>query len=299
MPWPDAGSRRLLAIVNPEAGRGRAETKLRRLLQSSDLMERASVEVATARSVEEVCDALARREEDVVPVAVGGDGTVNMVATALDLVGPGAALVAVLPLGTMNLVARELGLGSVRRALQALTGQRTFPLDVMRTSHSTTPLAISSLSGGFEGTFVARYQNLRRFGRPVGALAGLAASGGRFAPAMLELDGEVVAETADRVFSAGLYNARHYPLRVVMSPDADLSDGLGEGVVYHTGAAFWSTVAAGFRGGAHGERDGVTRRTWSTARLESEGPIQIDGESVEGGSISVRLEPCAFRVLVP
>jgi diacylglycerol kinase family enzyme len=116
---------------------------------------------------------------------------------------------------------------------------------------------------------------------------------------MLELDGEVVADTATPVFSAGLYNARHYPLRVVMSPDADLSDGLGEGVVYHTASAYWSTVASGLRGGARGARSAVTRRTWSTARLQSEGPFQIDGESVEGGSFSVRLEPGAFRVLVP
>ncbi len=295
----DYGSRRILIVSNPGAGGGRSGVRLRRAFRVGAIPGVAAVEISSARSAEEVCEILEKSDPRVVPVAAGGDGTLSMLAMALDLLGKADPTIGVLPLGTMNILAREFGLGSLGVAMRALGSSAVRPLDVMRTSHPAMPIALTSLSGGFEGEFVARYCRFRRFGRPMGVFAGLTTARWASRPVTLEVDGEVIAAESDHAFSAGLYNARCYPLNVVMSPDADLSDGRGEGVAYLSAGSFWMTVAAGFGRGLRGEISRVVRRQWSTARIETEGRLQIDGESIEGGSVTVRMRPSALRILVP
>ena len=84
-----------------------------------------------------------------------------------------------------------------------------------------------------------------------------------------------------------------------MSPDADPTDGLGEGVVYRTAGVYWATVAGSLsHHGSVPTNAGILRRRWRQARLESSGPLQIDGESQSAGSVSVWMEAGALRVLV-
>lgn len=285
-------------FLNPGAGAGRAAARLGRLLEGAAPGAPADWTVVETRGPGDVGRGLEGLGPGTVPVAAGGDGTVGMVARALDAAGLGATPLGLLPLGTANILARELGMGTIREALGALSGSAVRPLDLLRTDHPEAPVVVASLSGGFEGTFIARYAALRRRSRILGGLRGLTALAGAGASVELEVDGEEMLGGGEPVFAAGLYNTRCYAGGVVMSPGADPSDGLAEAVAYRTARAFWGTVLDGRRGGG-GARPGVLRRPWRTARLHTTGPLQADGEPVEGGRVEIRLHPGALRVLVP
>jgi diacylglycerol kinase family enzyme len=222
-----------------------------------------------------------------------------MLALALDEMGRADRTIGLLPLGTMNILAREVGIHDMGSAVRALSSGRPRPVDLMRTSHPSMPIALTSLSVGFEGAFVRRYQSWRRFGRPAGAVMGMVAPRTLRCTLELAVDGRVIADPTDRAFSAGVYNAKHYPLGVVMARDADISDGVGESAVYLTEGAFWRTVAGGLRGGARAPGRHVRRVPWTTAVLETDGPIQADGEALDGARIEIRMERAGLHVLSP
>lgn len=288
---------RALICLNPDAGGGRAERRLRRALASTGASA-LRVSVVEVRSLDDVCAALDTLSDDTTPVAAGGDGTVTLLATALRHVGLTDTPIGLLPLGTGNILAYELGITGVGDGLASLTSSHTRAVDAMATSHPLAPLALVSISAGFEAEFIARYARFRGVGRPLGVLAGLAA-GTRSARGILaELDGAEVVSPDEAVFSAGLYNTAHYAARLAMSPQAEIGDGLGDCAVYRGAAGYWSTVARALLGRPPGPHDALRRR-WRSARLETSGPLQVDGERVEGGAITVSLEPGALTVRVP
>jgi len=269
-----------------------------------------------------------------VPVAAGGDGTVGMVVAAVLEAGGAGRTVGLLPLGTANLLARDLGMRSVGAALEGLFAGTPRAVDVMRTDRGDAPVALVSLSTGFEGRFVARYDASRRYGRPIGALAALttlaaaAAVGGPGRPRgegsaggaarrpgggdagrgdthgagsgqLLEIDGQRVVDAGNPAYSYGLYNTTCYAGGFVMAADADLGDGIGEAAVYRTRAAYVRSALDGLRGGRGVTRPGVLRRPWTSALIASDGVFQVDGEVVPGGEIRVELVPAGVRILTP
>lgn len=287
---------RALFLLNPRAGGGRAAARLGALLRRAPPFE-GRYDVAEVTSVDDACRAMRVLEPGVVPVAAGGDGTLGLVAAALDRRGGDETALAVLPLGTGNILARTLGVDTPVHALAALEHGPVRRIDVMRTSHPAAPLALVSISAGFEGRFIERYAQRRRLGRGVAALTALWSALGRGAPPMLELEGENVLGAGDEVFSAGLYNTPFYAGGLVMSPDADVADGAGEVAVYRTALAYVRATAAAL--GRSSRRSGadVLRRRFGVARLESAGPLQIDGEPVAAGAVSVRMQPGALSVI--
>jgi hypothetical protein len=114
---------------------------------------------------------------------------------------------------------------------------------------------------------------------------------------MLELEGENVLGAGDEVFSAGLYNTPFYAGGLVMSPDADVTDGAGEVAVYRTALAYVRATAAALGRSSRRSGPDVLRRRFGVARLESAGPLQIDGEPVAAGAVSVRMQPGALSVI--
>lgn len=268
--------------------------RLRRLLRREPAVSRRSY-FTCVRSVAEASATLAGLQPGDMPVAAGGDGTVSLVATALWKRGLLGIPMAVVPLGTGNIVARELGLADPRLALRALEQGVVRRVDVMRTSHPSAPLALVSVSGGFEGRFLARYARLRRYGRPLAALGALTAAWQSGAACTLECEGETVLHAAETAFSAGLYNTRYYAAGLAMLPEADIADGRGEACVYRTARGYRAALVAAGRGRA----PSVRHRAWTSARIESQGPLQIDGEPVSGGVVRVWIEARSLALIVP
>lgn len=272
-------------------------TRLKRLLSAAPELQDS--ETVPVRSVDEATAALEKLEAGTVAVAAGGDGTVALMATALRNSGREDTPLGLVPLGTANILAHELGVEEPTTALRALREGDLGRVDIMCTTHPAAPVSLVAVSCGFEGRFMSYFQGKRHLGRGAGAIAGLFLSWGGHRPILLELDGEVVVSPDDRVFSVGLYNTRCYAWGVVMSPDADVADGWGEAVVYESRGAYLATVGAGMKLVSQRPSSGVVRRRWLSARIETEGPFQIDGESVASGSFKLTMEAGALRVVVP
>lgn len=243
--------------------------------------------------------ALRSLDPDVVPVAAGGDGTAGLLATALGQNGAGGAVMALLPLGTGNLLAHALGVGDPGRALWALEQGAFRLIDVMRTSHPAVPLALVSISAGFEGRFLHRYAACRFLGRPLAALTALVGSLGQAAAIGLELDGHAVVPPGKVPFTAGLYNTSLYAGGLVMLPGADPADGAGDAAVYQTAWAYGLALGAALLRTAPRPRADVIHRRWRTAWIDCPGPLQIDGEPVATREVSVWLEPRSLAVVAP
>ena len=307
---PERRHEPLLVLYNPDAGGGRMLRRIERALDASpDVAARATVE-----RIHGVSDARAAmaRAFGALPVAAGGDGTVGLVARALLGDAPRtrayetpAPSLGVLPLGTTNALASALGMPSVGAALSALRLGRTSAVDVMRTTHPDAPVALVSISTGFEGRLAERYARWRtrwtRAGAGIAA-AGLAAAGaalGRTTSVSLVADGVRLADLDHPVYNAGLYNVRCSALGRIVWPDAVEIDGVAEAVVCSAGAPYWRAMRDGLcTAGPCQDADPRWRR-WRTARVECDAPLQVDGEPVVPGAFDVRLEAGALRVVAP
>lgn len=232
---------------------------------------------------------------DETPIAVGGDGTINLLARALLEAGLGARLFGILPLGTGNAVAHALGVVRERAALDALVTGEVQALDVFLTDHPEAPVVVASVSVGMEARFIHRLAAERAAGR--GWTLGRAALAshlvrGRVSGVLLELDGRAVVRPAERIYNAGLYNYPTYGFGAPVLPSASPCDGVGEAQVRRGPGVYWRALLLGARGR-------LAPLPWRTAVLECAEPTQIDGEPGPAGRFPVRLAPGALRVLVP
>lgn len=240
------------------------------------------------------------RDSDAVAVAVGGDGTANMVASAVVHEGASRAM-GVLPFGTGNAFAHSLGLGTTESAVRALHGGRTRAIDVLRTDHGAMPLALVSVSCGFEARHIQRYTQLRRWTRPVAAAVALMTTAPRTSRGVcLMVDGQELAAADDAVYNAGIYNHRCYLGGRTVWPDADPGDGTAEAVVFRSARAYGRALMRGLRTASPAASAGDPAWTRCTrAVFESDGPVQIDGETVACSRIGVEVDGGALLVLVP
>ncbi len=289
---PTSGTRFLLVV----AAYASAAVQRRVRVVLDRLGERARV-----LSVRDVPDTMLRLRmlPGEIPVAAGGDGTANLLAQALRHTTE-RPILGLLPLGTGNALAHALGLGSLVRALAALEAGSPRRLDALVTTHPVARLALASLSAGFEGRFIARYARWRGRGRALAGGGAFLAEVGRTGDRIrLVADGQELSDGGARVYSAGLYNIPCYAGGRRVWPGADPGDGKGDAVLCPTSGSYWRAVAGRARAGEARDPDGPRMHRWTTAVLEATGPIQFDGESAPGGTLELRLEPGAVRVLVP
>jgi diacylglycerol kinase family enzyme len=303
----DVTAERLLVLYHPLAGGGRTRERLERLVKANAILAR-SASLVPVRTRNDARDALQRTfpapfTSHGIVAAAGGDGTVNLVATALleqeDTRRGGLAL-AVLPFGTGNAFAAGLGIRSLRVALESLaSGERT-RIDVMRTTHADVPLALVSISGGFESSFIDHYAPRRsRWSRAAAAIvAALHAQRSGRAPRIV-VDGATVVNGAERAFNAGLYNMRCYAFGATIWPDGDHHDGLGEAVVCTTRRRYYALLARGLHTARRCDVDDPRWARWRDAKVEASDVLQIDGELVASASFDVRIDRDALPVVVP
>lgn len=291
--------RRYTCIVNRESAAGAALPRLRAALgRMPGLMRRC--DVVTVRSRAEMRTAVHDLPVGSVPVAVGGDGTLNWLETSLWEAGRQDRPLAVLPMGTGNAFAHSLGLGSLRVALGALECGVERAVDLMVTSHPAVPVALVSLSVGFESRFLRGVAAARTWRRVMtGARALGAATARPWARCTLTVDGERLTQADERVYNAGLYAMPCYALGRVVLPEADPGDGAAEAVVSRSWASYWRTLRRGVRLLTERVPADPTMRRFRTAVFETDEPLQVDGESVPAAPLEVRVQAGALRVLVP
>jgi diacylglycerol kinase family enzyme len=121
-------ARRLTVVLNPRSGAG-ADGETQEKIESlfSDHGLRADVVLVTGQR-DWVSEVRARARASAAVIAGGGDGTVNLVASA---VAGTPQPMGVLPLGTLNHFARDLRLdGTLEQAIATIAGGHTIRVDL-------------------------------------------------------------------------------------------------------------------------------------------------------------------------
>jgi YegS/Rv2252/BmrU family lipid kinase len=307
-----APGRHLALLVNPTAGGGRARGVA--AAAAAHLADRGAgcTTVDTrdrahaARATEE---ALGRGE---VPVAVGGDGMLRIVAGVA--AGRQSAAVGVIPAGRGNDFARFLGLPTdTRAAADALLDGVVVPVDtglargadgVERTFLSIVSVGFDSEANRIANEAPARLGGLVYVWGVFGALAGL-----RPIPLVLRHDG---TERHPKALLIAVANAGAYGGGMHMAPDASVSDGLLDVVVVRHHGRHADRCDVRDRGRLLRFVPGVFRGTHVDSRhvdvdrtaeidLAADGPLEAyaDGDPIGRLPMTVRVRPGSLRLLVP
>jgi diacylglycerol kinase family enzyme len=231
-------------------------------------------------------------------LAFGGDGTVA--AAAAGLLGTGVPL-GVVPGGTVNVLAREIGLPlDPERAFRALFDARPRLVDVgFVRGRPFLLMAGAGLDAAIMRDVQPRVKRL--IGRGAVALTAISKMlRGGFPRFRVEIGGESF-EVSNVVASSG----RLYGGSFVIAPEADLSDGLLD-VVLFAGSRrrdllrYLVAIAAG----RHLDLPDVRLRRAAALRIlpvpgAPAGAIQLDGDYVFDAPVDVELRAGALELLVP
>lgn len=284
--------RRVLIIVNPDAGAGRGRGR-HRLICLVEALERRGCIVVVRRAGRELGDAerLAREAEadfDVI-AAAGGDGTFNAVVNGLSSAAAATRPVALLPLGTANVLARDVGLPRRVEALADLiaagAAQPVWP------GRAGDRLFLTMASSGFDAAVVAAVDPRlkRHFGRVAFAWAILVGLW-RYRAHQLT----VRADGIDyRVAGAIAAKGRFYAGPFVIAPDADLSEPVLDLVLLRRGSrrTILSILAALLLGRVANCGHLQYLRTRAAVVISSDDPlpVQADGEPLAPLPITIRI----------
>ena len=227
-------------------------------------------------------------------VAVGGDGTIKLVAgLLLDTNVP----LGILPAGSANGMARELGLPTdVEQNLAVVTDGTPRSVDVIAVNENDICLHLSDI--GLNAQLIKHYKqnNLRgKFGYLRGVLYVLRQH------RQLRLTIDIGAERAHRVaFMVVLANARMYGSGAVINPNGDLSDGQFEVVVFRR-LTLWEIVKLFWRYRPFDPSQiEIFPATAVTIETHRRAYFQVDGEyRGRVDRLKAKIRPGALTILVP
>jgi diacylglycerol kinase (ATP) len=294
-------SSRFVFLVNAAAGTGKAPRRLDALLASRPALAARSRIVRSSSASE--LDAALRLSDDEIPVAVGGDGSLNALVTLLDRRDELARTIALVPFGTGNATAHTLGLRSAAVAMAALERGATRAIDIMRTSITAAPIALVSCSTGFESNFLRRYASLRYASRQWAGWSALALNlTKKFNGVTLTIDGTEWVHPTQLVHNVGVYNIPHYAFGKVMWRGMRPDDGLAIAAEVSSPLTYWNLMARGVPAPLDSNTSehrlpGVRTIRWHSAELRTPLRLQVDGESVDATEASLTVAPRALTVI--
>jgi len=295
-----------LVIVNPAAGGGQC----RKLLAPALVRLRSANIAVEVRESQEPGDGtrLARQgwqEGFRKFIAVGGDGTSYEIVNgifpqALDGVAPTLAF---LPLGTGNSFLRDFGSRTLEQRIDALKGEPSRAIDVIRLVHSQGVLYyINLLSMGFSADVaMMRARNFRGWGE-LGYQTSIFICLARFRrrPFPLRVDGEARTDRRPCLFLT-FSNSKYTGGTMMIAPQADTSDGLIEFVRWGPiGRVGLIRNLPRLYDGTHvnhplAERKAVSRVDFE---LDQAVDVMVDGETMTLHCLSLDVLPSVLNVVV-
>lgn len=289
--------KRIAFIVNPKAGtnlqkhiRERVEKHL-----NTDLFEYAFKFTERAGHARELALEAVREGFDIV-TAVGGDGSINEVASAL--IGTEAVL-GIIPAGSGNGLAMHLGYGrDVDTAVQKLNSARKETIDIGLMNGRP----FINLAGiGFDGLVsnLMKGSNWRGF---IPYLMKSIEAGLKYTPSecTIEMDGKIVTE---KCFAITVANGPMYGYNFQIAPDAQMDDGLFEVVILKDAPRwqYFAAVPATLNGKIY-DAGFVEHFTAKRVKISTKGQhyTHLDGEGlVHNGELIFEMKPQALHILVP
>lgn len=290
----------LVVVANPTAGRGKAGKligKVDRLLLGSGMEH----EIQLSRSGEHLRELAleAGRQGAPMVAALGGDGTMSIVANAL--LGTGSVL-APLPSGTGDDFAKGLGMGSIEKAVRQLVDPHVESIDVVRITTGATQQHFVNVAGaGFDSEVNETANDMRlNLGAAGTYVASVLKTLPKFQPAgfRVELDDEVLELHA---MLAIVGNGVSYGGGMRVTPGASMVDGVLDVCIVEAMSipAFLRAFPRVFRG-THVVHPKVRMARTTRVRLEADRRVQVyaDGERVGPLPAVFEVVPGALKVVV-
>jgi diacylglycerol kinase (ATP) len=290
----------VLVLANPTAGRGRTGRRIGRIDRQ---LREAGIEhhVVLSESAADLTERAASAARDGIPIvaALGGDGSVGLVANGL--VGTDTAL-AVLPSGTADDFAAGIGVGTIDRAVRALAAGVRERIDAVSVRTEDAERVMVNVAGcGFDSE-VNEAANAMRFdlGATGTYVAAVLKTLPRFDPAVftITIDDDVI-EGPHMLVVVG--NATRYGGGMRVTPDASLIDGVVDVCLLRalSTGAFLRAFPSVFRG-AHVRHPAVSMRRGRRVRVEADRRVLIyaDGERVGPAPVTFEVVPRALDVIV-
>lgn len=235
----------------------------------------------------------AQRGADIV-VAVGGDGTVNEVASALM---HSETALGIIPCGSGNGLARSLGIPmDFEGAVEIISRNRPYAIDC---GIAEGLPFFCTFGVGFDAVVTEKFSAGKRRGKMQYVRSALLEFI-NFTPDnyAMEIDGEIYTEEALLI---AVCNAAQYGNNAYIAPRASLSDGLLDVTVIRNGPILQQAMAGiGLLSGQIDRNryvDTFKAKEVKIIRLK-EGPAQIDGEPLNlGRKLSIKCQPSCLKVL--
>lgn len=288
-----------VAVVNAQAG-GTDDPRLEEALEA--LRAHVALEVRSTEGADDLRDAVRAARGGVV-VAVGGDGSIHAVVTAIDdLELFDDVELAIVPLGTGNDFVRTLGISDdpVEAAHQALDSEPRLA-DLIRDNDDRLVVNAAHIGLGAEANIKAEPWK-KAFG-PVGYAMGAVITGvvGKGIRASVTVDGQPV-HSPRRLIQVAVGNGRYVGGGAPLLPEADPFDGsLDVAVVW--AHARWKRLAYAWRlrRGRHPMRDDVVYLKVHEVTVTGEStPANLDGEIAAPSTRHAwRVEPGRLRLRAP
>lgn len=295
---------KLVAVVNPAAGGGRAGAIWEELRCSDRRLQDAEV-VCTSdadRTREEVGTWLDRGLDRL--IVVGGDGSLHLVGNVVLERGLGRRVsLGLVPVGTGSDLARTLGVASNRRqALEKILGGQSRPLDVLQltTDDGRRRFVLNVASAGISGPVDEAVNAIPGRGQASYLWATLGALRRyRPAPCRVIVDGELWHEGG--LLLVAVANGTSFGRGMKIAPHARVDDGEAD-VVLIRPVATWQLM---FRLpqiylGTHLDSSLVRWGRGRTVRLEPLSeipPFDLDGEVFPSAAAEITVLPAALNVV--
>lgn len=284
-------------ILNPAAG-------IRRVVDLEELI-RANLDLTSSQFEVRVTsrpgDAFLLASEAVsrgcgTVVAVGGDGTINEIAKAIE---GSCVTLGIVPNGSGNGLARHLDIPlDISEAIRVINGSHIRSIDTASLNGNTF---VSIAGVGFDARVANRYRKVRRRGfYGYFRIVVLEYLGYKERSYILEIDGKVLERKALMI---NLANSNQFGYGTVIAPHAKLDDGLLDIVIVKKFplAELPHTLQLAFTHRID-KSPYVETLTGKEVRIRRDRGryVNLDGEAVRTDSqVQVQIKPAALKVIVP
>ena len=287
--------RKILFVINPIAGGKEKtdwETAIREFFKDSDWVCEFFIQTGKQDDVS-VRHHVDRLQPDIV-AAVGGDGTVKLVA---EVIKNSPIKLGIIPAGSANGLAKELGIpATINEAIQTIMTGQGKKMDAIEINKKELCFHLSDI--GLNAFLVKQFQKSK--GRGFWGY-------GRFLLQMLwnKRKMRVVIKTDEGIIKRYAYmvvlaNAEKYGTGAVINPEGSVADGKFEVVIVrklHLVEIFKAITA---RKSFHPERIEVIRTREVALQVNRRAPFQIDGEYMGKTTfVQAQIKPGIVSVLVP
>jgi len=290
-----AKKQRILFVVNPISGGKKKKDIEKRVMADLDaaLFDATFAFTAYAGHANELAAHAVADRVDVV-VAVGGDGTINEIAAALN--GTETAL-GIIPEGSGNGLALYLGIPlNERAAIRRLNRAEHMVID----SGSINGFPFFNMAGiGFDASVSDRFANDNIRG-PIGYMKAVLAEISTYKPKRyrLDIDGEVIDREA---FMVSVANSPQYGNNAYVAPQASVTDGLLDVCIIHKFPLYTIPMMVFHLFNKTADQSDyveIIRGRHIRVEREAAATVHVDGEPKEMGALlDIKVKPATLRIL--